>query len=50
MSLSISQHINSVTAVGGVTQVPEIAVDRFGSGGGFSNYVRVIFESPSASH
>ena len=29
----------SVTAVGGTTNVPEVAVTRFFSGGGFSNYV-----------
>ena len=29
----------SVTTVGGTTNVPEVAVTRFFSGGGFSNYV-----------
>ena len=31
--------ISSVTAVGGTTHIPEVAVSRFFSGGGFSNYV-----------
>ena len=30
----------SVTTVGGTVNIPEIAVTRFFSGGGFSNYVR----------
>lgn len=30
----------SVTAVGATTHIPEVAVSRFFSGGGFSNYVR----------
>jgi len=32
---------HSVTAVGGTVYIPEVAVDF--SGGGFSNYVRLLF-------
>lgn len=32
----------SVTAVGGTNHIPETAVSRFFSGGGFSNYVRIV--------
>ena len=31
---------SSVTSVGGTVQIPEVAVSRFFSGGGFSDYVR----------
>jgi tripeptidyl-peptidase-1 len=33
----------SVTAVGGTTNVPEVAVSRFFSGGGFSDYVSEFY-------
>ena len=34
-------HCHSVTAVGATTQIPEIAANF--SGGGFSNYVRLLY-------
>jgi hypothetical protein len=34
---------NSVTSVGGTANIPEVAVSRFFSGGGFSDYVKTIF-------
>jgi hypothetical protein len=38
-SVSIDRRF-SVTSVGGTTNIPEVAVSRFFSGGGFSDYVR----------
>jgi len=36
-------NLTSVTTVGGTTGIsPEVAVNRFYSGGGFSNYVRFL--------
>jgi tripeptidyl-peptidase-1 len=38
-----NRHFHSVTSVGGTTNInPEVAVSRFFSGGGFSDYVSVI--------
>ena len=33
---------SSVTSVGGTQSIPEVAVSRFFSGGGFSDYVRLL--------
>ena len=32
-----------MTSVGGTTHIPEVAVSRFFSGGGFSDYVRTPY-------
>lgn len=41
----LKSHPLSVTAVGGTSHVPEVAVSSFFSGGGFSNFVRQLFIS-----
>ena len=41
-NMTCSSCVGSVTAVGGTQHFPEVAVSRFFSGGGFSNYVRAF--------
>jgi hypothetical protein len=45
LNLDVKSSLHSVTSVGGTTNIPEVAVSRFFSGGGFSDYVCVFEKS-----